>query len=80
MAPHCPEPLLTVPSEVGKTGATTEDSELLDQGVAHTLVDTDSLRWHYPRPPLCTNWRCCSGGTGWRTLTSSRKPSPSACT
>ncbi len=44
--------LITGPSGVGKTVVATEASELLDRArVAHALVDIDSLRWCYPRPP-----------------------------
>ncbi|HLV97835.1 MAG TPA: AAA family ATPase [Ktedonobacterales bacterium] len=43
--------LITGPSGVGKTTVASEVSELLDQaGIAHALVDIDSLRWCYPRP------------------------------
>ena len=52
-APLTPVPVLLVtgPVGVGKTSVASEVSELLDQaGVAHALVDADSLRWCYPRP------------------------------
>ena len=42
--------LVTGPVGVGKSSVASEVSELLDQaGVAHALVDVDSLRWCYPR-------------------------------
>lgn len=44
--------LITGPIGVGKTAVASEVSEQLDTaGVAHALVDIDTLRWCYPRPP-----------------------------
>jgi gluconate kinase len=44
--------LITGPVGVGKTTIASEVSERLDQlGIPHALVDVDSLRWCYPRPP-----------------------------
>ena len=50
--PPVPVLLITGPVGVGKSSVASELSELLDQaGVAHALVDVDSLRWCYPRSP-----------------------------
>jgi hypothetical protein len=44
--------VITGPVGVGKTSVAFEVSERLDAaGVAHALVDVDTLRWCYPRPP-----------------------------
>ena len=52
MVDHIPVMLITGPIGVGKTTVAAEVSELLDKaGVAHALVDIDTLRWCYPRPP-----------------------------
>jgi len=49
---HIPVMLITGPIGVGKTSVAAEVSELLDHAkVAHGMVDIDSLRWCYPRPP-----------------------------
>lgn len=43
--------VITGPIGVGKTTVAAEASELLDgAGIAHAMVDIDSLRWCYPRP------------------------------
>ena len=49
---HCvPILVITGPVGVGKTSVASEVSERLDDGgIAHALVDVDSLRWCYPRP------------------------------
>jgi HSP20 family molecular chaperone IbpA len=52
MLQRVPVLVVTGPVGVGKTSVASELSELLDQaGVAHALVDVDSLRWCYPRRP-----------------------------
>ncbi len=52
MANDIPVLLITGPIGVGKTTVAAEVSERLDEaGIAHAMVDIDSLRWCYPRPP-----------------------------
>jgi adenylylsulfate kinase-like enzyme len=50
MGKSVPVMLITGPMGVGKTSVAAEVSEQLDEaGIAHALVDIDSLRWCYPR-------------------------------
>ncbi len=52
MGASVPVLLITGPIGVDKTAAASEVSELLTgAGIAHALVDVDTLRWCYPRPP-----------------------------